>query len=93
MVTRLALDDTNRGGFVEAFTQLLGLPVCMHSARHTLRLPMPSPHPGLRLLIPEPGEPDFSDAADFSPYAALRKLLPIVGMCNSLVIVVTMYAR
>ena len=43
--------------------------VCHH---HTL--------PGLRLLIPEPGETGF-----LAPDAALRKLLPTVGMCDSLV--------
>ena len=93
MVTKLALEDSTRDGLVEAFTQLLGSPVyvpCMYvCARICPHVPacdhikgryVPSTHPGLRLLIPEPGETGF-----LAPDAALRKLLPTVGMCNSLV--------
>ena len=87
MITNLALEDSTRDGLVEAFTQLLGSPVyvpcmyvCPYRPYHIKGRRVPSPHPGLRLLIPEPGETDF-----LAPDAALRKLLPTVGMCNSLV--------
>eukprot|EP00964_Phaeocystis_antarctica_P084113 scaffold52959_cov59-Phaeocystis_antarctica.AAC.5 len=35
MVTKLALEDSTRGGLVEAFTQLLGSPVCAQCSPHS----------------------------------------------------------
>ena len=88
MITNLALEDSTRDGLVESFTQLLGSPVCArgikcHGIAHIKSKQTRCHHhtlPGLRLLIPEPGETGF-----LAPDAALRKLLPTVGMCDSLV--------
>jgi hypothetical protein len=83
MVTALALEDSRRSVLVEAFAQLLGLPVhtckllsplngvkaalALHIIHHTTT--------GLRLLIPDPGDVEGLAAPD----SGLRRLLPIVG--------------
>jgi len=81
MVTELALEDSRRSVLVEAFAQLLGLPVhtCkllspLNGVKAALLSTLSTTTTGLRLLIPDPGDKGFA-----APDSGLRRLLPIVG--------------